>query len=121
MGVNFQGSQNPNHEGVLDISVNEVHENLNDLTIIDVRRPDEWSGEYGHIASAKLITLNTLPEHIDEIPKDKPVVFVCRSGGRSGQATSFALQNGFDQVYNMQGGMMAWTDKNLEVEERNAD
>ena len=120
MSKEFQGTANPQHEGVIDISIQDVHSHLDELHLVDVRRLEEWTGEYGHIGKAQLITLNTLPEHIDQIPKDKTVVFVCRSGGRSGQATAFALQNGYEHVYNMKGGMIAWTENNLPVEEQNA-
>lgn len=121
MSLKLNTQANPNHEGVLDISADELHKNLRNVKVIDVRRQDEWTGEFGHISGADLMTLNTLPEHIDEISTEKPIVFVCRSGGRSGQATAFALQNGLENVYNMQGGMIAWTQKNFEVEDRNAD
>ncbi len=121
MSTELQGSANPNHEGIIDISVKDVHDQMGSLTLIDVRRPDEWKGEYGHISSAKMITLDTLPENIDEIPTDKPIVFICRSGGRSGQAAAFAKENGIDNVYNMKGGMIAWTESNFEVEDKNAN
>lgn len=120
MSSNFTSTDNPNHPGVRDITPEELRKNKGQVKIIDVRRLDEWKGEFGHIPEAELITLNTLPEHVDALPTDKPVVFVCRSGGRSGQAAAFAMQNGIEDVYNMQGGMIAWTEKNFEVEDRNA-
>ncbi|MGE4130194.1 MAG: rhodanese-like domain-containing protein [Bdellovibrionales bacterium] len=55
------------------------------------------------------------------MPKDKTVVFVCRSGARSGRATAFAFEQGFKYVYNMKGGMIRWNELNLEVEGRSDD
>lgn len=120
MSTKLQSAENPQHAGVRDITPEELRKNKGQVKIVDVRRPDEWKGEFGHIPEAQLITLNTLPEHVEELPTDKPIVFVCRSGGRSGQATAFAMQNGLEDVYNLQGGMIAWTGKNFEVEDRNA-
>lgn len=110
---------NPNFNGVSDISIDELRAKKTQVVIIDVRRPDEWVGEFGHIPEAKLMTLDTLPDRIDELPKDQTVVFVCRSGGRSAQATAFAQSNGLTSVFNMLGGMIAWTNKNFEVQDKN--
>ena len=112
-------SKNPMIPTVRDITPEELRENKKSVKIIDVRRPDEWTGEFGHIPEAELMTLDTLPSRLQEIPKDKTVVFVCRSGGRSAQATAFALENGYTQVYNMKGGMIAWTERQFEATERN--
>ncbi len=51
-----------------------------------------------------------------KIPKDKTVVFICRSGGRSGNATAMAKDQGFANVYNMKGGMLLWNEMGLETE-----
>lgn len=112
---------NPNFPEIEDITAEELRSKQKDVRIVDVRRPDEWVGEYGHIPDAALITLDTLPDRLDELPKDQTVVFVCRSGGRSAQAAAFARQNGFDRVYNMRGGMIDWTQKNFETEERHGE
>ncbi|MGZ6479771.1 MAG: rhodanese-like domain-containing protein [Bdellovibrionales bacterium] len=107
---------NPDFPEVLDIDPQEVWEKRALLTIIDVRRPDEFTGPMGHIPGAKLIVLDTLPDHMDEIPKDKPVVFVCAAGGRSARACEFAVEEGYLNTFNMKGGMSAWTKQALEVE-----
>ena len=52
----------------------------------------------------------------NEIPKDKTVVFVCRSGGRSARATAHALEHGYTNVYNLKGGMILWNELHLETE-----
>ncbi len=108
--------KNPQVNTVRDVTVNDVKDNIKDLVLIDVRRTDEWVGELGHIGQATLITLDTLNDHWHKIPKDKPVVFVCRSGARSGQASYMAAQNGFPNTYNMQGGMIAWNAQKFPIE-----
>jgi hydroxyacylglutathione hydrolase len=112
LGTKFLGfeskSENPHYEGVFDIEPHELKDKLNQVRLIDVREHDEYIGELGHIPAAELIMLNTLPEKINAIPKDKTVVFICRSGGRSARATAFALMNGFSHVYNLRGGMQLW-------------
>jgi rhodanese-related sulfurtransferase len=82
---------------------------LANFQLIDVRMPDEYTGELGHIESAQLVTLGTdLKNFLVTIEKSTPIIFVCRSGVRSGQATQEALQSGHTQVYNLDGGMLKW-------------
>ncbi|MBY0316302.1 MAG: rhodanese-like domain-containing protein [Bdellovibrionales bacterium] len=109
-------SPNPHFADVMDIDPKDVLKHQSELCIIDVRRDDEFTGELGHISSAKLITLDRLEEEIDSLPKDKPIVFVCRSGGRSAQASEIALDYGWENVYNMRGGMLLWNEYGLNVE-----
>ena len=111
---------NPSLSIVTDITASELAEKATTVHLIDVRRPDEYTGELGHIAGTQLIVLDTMPEHLESLPKDEPIVFVCRSGARSAQATAFALQNGFDQVFNMQGGMLKWNELGLPIEKSEA-
>lgn len=84
--------------------------------LIDVRRPEEFTGELGHIQGAKLVTLGPdLMKFLDETPKNKEIVFICRSGGRSGQATAVSRDLGFQNTINMTGGMLLWNDLKLPV------
>ncbi len=78
-----------------------------DGVLIDVRRPDEW--EEARIDGAALITLDGLPDRLDELPTDQTLLVICRSGGRSAVATEALLGAGFDAV-NVTGGMLAWID-----------
>ncbi|MFZ2361562.1 MAG: rhodanese-like domain-containing protein [Anaerolineae bacterium] len=84
-----------------------------DVVLIDVREPDEFAA--GHIPEATLIPLGQLSSRLSEIPKDKTVVAVCRSGNRSGQATELLRQAGFD-AHNMQGGMISWEQAGFDVQ-----
>ena len=107
---------NPNDSTVYDINVNDVNTRPEDVVLIDVRRPEEFTGELGHISGSKLLTLDTLNEQHSQIPKDKTVVLICRSGARSCKAASFLLEKGYTDVYNMEGGMIAWNENNLPIE-----
>jgi hydroxyacylglutathione hydrolase len=102
--------------GVIDIDPQEVWEKRSEIVIVDVRRPNEFTGPMGHIPGAKHIVLDTLPDNMDEVPKDTPVVFVCALGGRSGRACAFAIEEGYINTYNMKGGMTAWTQAGLTTE-----
>ncbi|CAN5616539.1 hypothetical protein BH10BDE1_BH10BDE1_08820 [soil metagenome] len=84
------------------------------IRLIDVRRPDEYVGEFGHVEGAELVTLGPdLQSLIDAGNPSEPIVFICRSGGRSGQATGYAESKGFKNVYNMRGGMIRWSELKL--------
>ena len=95
----------------MDINVQELNERLNAGTapiMIDVRNPHEWEAQ--HLDGVKLISLHEIPANLAELAaiKDQEIVLICRSGGRSGQATQFLANNGFSNVRNMTGGMLAW-------------
>ncbi len=75
--------------------------------ILDVRQPDEWAA--GHIPGATLIPLGELPARVAEVPKDRQVVVVCRSGNRSAQGRDILLGAGFPSATSMAGGMNDWT------------
>jgi rhodanese-related sulfurtransferase len=80
--------------------------NRDDVVLIDVREQFEY--DEVHIPNITLIPLETVPDSLDQIPTDKTVIVTCRSGNRSGQATEFLRQQGFDNVHNMEGGIVAW-------------
>ncbi|MER1987191.1 MAG: rhodanese-like domain-containing protein [Solibacillus sp.] len=75
------------------------------LNLIDVREVGEVAE--GHIPGAVNIPLGLLEFRMHELDKNKPYIMVCRSGGRSGQATAFLEAQGYD-VTNMTGGMLEW-------------
>lgn len=79
-----------------------------DFTLLDVRESNEWAA--GHAPEALHIPLGELPSRIDELaelPDDRPLYVVCRTGGRSAQATAWLNDNGWDAV-NVAGGMKSW-------------
>ncbi len=74
--------------------------------LVDVREP--WEYEESHLPGATLIPLATLVECLDTISRKKPTLVYCRSGKRSAAAASLLTGQGFDEVYNLTGGMLAW-------------
>ena len=78
--------------------------------VLDVRNPDEWNDDLGHIERARQIPLPELARRAGEIAawKEKPIVVVCRAGGRSREATGMLRAAGFTQAMNLEGGMLAW-------------
>ncbi|MED4783700.1 rhodanese-like domain-containing protein [Brevibacillus choshinensis] len=95
-----------------DLTTQEVEKKLSSdssLQLIDVRNPDEY--EDGHIPGSKLIPLPELPARIHEIDQNREVIFICRSGNRSGKACEYLNQLGYSNLNNMVGGMLAWTGK----------
>lgn len=108
--------ENLHHHGVIDIDPKELARKKDQVCLIDVRQPEEFTGELGHIPGARLMVLDTLGERIQELPKDQTIVFVCRSGGRSARAASMALAAGLTNVYNLKGGMLLWNELHLPTE-----
>lgn len=117
MEISFETAvQNPSFEGVSDLHPQEVHRIGKRVRLVDVRQLEEYHGELGHISTAELIPLDTLPEHLPGMEKKDTIIFICRSGGRSARATAFAQSLGFEAVYNMKGGMLLWNELLLPVE-----
>lgn len=74
--------------------------------VLDVRQPEEWNEL--HVPGATLIPLDQLPQRVSEVPKDKEIVVICRSGNRSQAGRDILLQAGYEKVTSVSGGMIAW-------------
>ncbi len=81
------------------------------VTVVDVRTPAEVAR--GGIPGARSIPLHLLPLNASALDKARPVVFYCQSGGRSSQACAYLQQQGYDKLYNLRGGIMAWVRNGL--------
>ncbi|SDC57943.1 Rhodanese-related sulfurtransferase [Terribacillus halophilus] len=91
-----------------EITAKELEQKLvsgEKLSIIDVREDEEVAE--GKIPGANHIALGQVPERLNELDKNEHYYMVCRSGGRSGKACEFLIQQGYN-VTNMTGGMLAW-------------
>jgi molybdopterin/thiamine biosynthesis adenylyltransferase/rhodanese-related sulfurtransferase len=77
--------------------------------LIDVREPFEY--EIAQIDGAKLIPLGEIAERLDELEREQPIIIHCHSGMRSAQAVRLLQQRGFVKVYNLEGGIDAWSDQ----------
>ncbi|WP_082973177.1 molybdopterin-dependent oxidoreductase [Mycobacterium sp. E2497] len=86
--------------------------------LLDVREPDEWCTE--HAPAALLLPAGRVRTRQDELPRDRRIVVVCRSGGRSSAVTASLRRSGFDAV-NLAGGMCAWAAAGLPVVSHGGD
>lgn len=89
--------------------------NHEDAVVLDVREDNEYAD--GHIINSIHIPMSYLANRVGELEKfkSKPIIVSCRSGQRSGQACALLKKQGFENVYNLNGGMMAWQSDNLPV------
>ena len=78
-----------------------------DAYLLDVREDDEWVA--GHAPGAHHLPMMDVPARMAEIPAEGDVVVVCRMGGRSAQVTAYLVNQGWDNVRNLDGGMEDWT------------
>jgi len=88
---------------------------LKEIEVVDVREPEEFNGPLGHIPGAHLVPLKMLADQAKALPRDRPLVTVCRAGGRSAQATTILQRAGFAAVANLAGGMLRWRAQGLMV------
>jgi glyoxylase-like metal-dependent hydrolase (beta-lactamase superfamily II)/rhodanese-related sulfurtransferase len=91
--------------GVLEVEPEWLAEHVADVQVVDVREAYEWNGDLGELRA-----------RLGELARDRPVVAVCRSGGRSAEASLILEQAGFPRAANLAGGMIHWNDLGLPVE-----
>jgi rhodanese-related sulfurtransferase len=97
------------------ISVSEAYSKYQSGTfVLDVRTQEEWD-EF-HAPNTTLIPLDQLPARLNELPRDREIVVVCRSGNRSQEGRDILLQAGFEQVTSMTGGLNEWRASGYPVE-----
>lgn len=76
------------------------------IRLIDVRTPQEFAA--GTVPGAEHLPLQMLPQRMNELDPEETYVFICRSGQRSASACQFLAQYGFENVYNLRGGVIGW-------------
>ncbi len=101
--------------GIPEVTPAWVAQHTAGLHLVDVREPAELTGELGHIVGIDAVPLATLATAAITLD-GRPVVTVCRSGGRSGTAIGLLRQRGIEPVASMAGGMLAWQAAQLPVE-----
>ena len=109
------GGEQASNAGTLPafVSVDEAYQMYQDGTfVLDVRTPEEWN-EF-HAPNTTLIPLDELAGRVNELPKDQPIVVVCRSGNRSQTGRDILLQAGFNAT-SMTGGLNEWKSKGYAV------
>lgn len=82
--------------------------------LVDVREGHEY--EEVHAGGARLLPLSEFETRYEELPKDRPLVMICRSGARSARAGQYLLDHGYTDVVNLAGGTLAWAEGGLPTE-----
>ncbi|WP_410508788.1 rhodanese-like domain-containing protein [Methanosarcina hadiensis] len=113
--------------GIKNVNVEEAKKMVekDDVFVLDVRTPSEFNSS--HVKGATLIPVtnasgsglspdNLLEARVDEVPKNKKILVYCRSGHRSVSASKILINAGYEQVYNMEGGINAWIAAGYPVE-----
>ena len=109
------GSAPASNELASTISVSDAYSRYqNGAFVLDVRTQEEWN-EF-HAPNTTLIPLDQLASRLNEVPRDRQVVVVCRSGNRSQQGRDILLNAGFEQVTSMTGGLNEWRASGYPVE-----
>jgi rhodanese-related sulfurtransferase len=85
------------------------------VVLVDVRSPEEYRQD-GHIRGSRLLPLPVLAQRSGELPKDIPIICICRSGNRSQVACEQLASRGFTNVTNLVGGMIGWGRSGLPIE-----
>jgi sulfur dioxygenase len=96
------------YAGVPELSLEWLKEHRQEVTLVDVRESHELTGELTAIDGIVHIPLGALASRVSELPREKPVVAICRSGRRSAQACAILERTGFHDVANATGGMLQW-------------
>lgn len=83
-------------------------DNGDNVTVVDMRQA--WEYQYGHIPGAVHMFVNEIPARMNELPKDRDIVFQCWHGNTSLQASAFLIQNGWsaERVASLSGGIAGW-------------
>ena len=114
-GQNGENSKGKN-AGIQKINVDEFRLATENSVIIDVRTPGEY--ENGHIKNAININVSdsNFQEKIAQLNKNEKVYVYCKIGSRSNKAAKILVENGFKQVYDLNGGIISWQRANLPLE-----
>jgi adenylyltransferase/sulfurtransferase len=110
-GVRGQEAPAPKAAGG-EITVEELKKRMDakePIFVLDVRNPNEF--QIGRIPGTVLIPLPELPQRLGELPKDREILVHCKSGMRSAKAVQLLKENGFSKVANIQGGILAWSER----------
>ena len=100
--------------GINEVDVDTLQSYIDEgkkFRLIDVRGIAEMA--QGMIPNAEKLPLHTLPARLQDIDTDEMTILYCRSGARSAQGVGFMAQQGFENVYNLRGGIIAWAQKGM--------
>lgn len=110
-GANMFGTSSKTSQKITPQDYQTTYAN-NEHLLVDVRTAEEYNS--GHIPGAINLALQDLPQKMDTLPKDQPIVVYCRSGARSNSAAQMLNEAGFDNIYDL-GGIQRWQSQGLPV------
>lgn len=99
------------------MNVDELKKKLDakeNFVLVDCREQDEW--DQGHIPGAKFIPLSQFQEQYHQLKQSDEIVIQCRSGVRSLKACQFLMENDFENLTNLEGGILDWIEKGYGIE-----
>lgn len=117
VAIAFSLKANPDNAQISapDITVQEAYGLYQEgVFFLDVREQSEWDSF--HIPNTTLIPLGELPNRLNELPTDQPIVVVCRTGNRSQEGRDILLAAGFTNVTSMTGGVTEWSNLGYPIE-----
>ena len=94
---------------IKEISVQSLNEKINNnekFALIDVREDEEL--KISKISQAIHIPMNNIANHLKQLPSEKQIIIMCKSGGRSAQVCEYLSNQGYSNVYNLKGGIISW-------------
>lgn len=106
--------QQPLFKTVTPHEANNLMENLRDLLLVDVRGQDEL--QEGYIAGSVLMPVWDIVRGVQRPPRNKPILLICAVGGRSLALGKLMAKNGWDEIYNLKGGIAAWKEEKLPLQ-----
>ncbi len=110
------------YRSIKELEAPELAQRLDDqpegIRVIDVREMNEFTT--GSMPGAEAMPMASIPVRMDELQQDKELIIICRSGARSAQVCMFLQQQGFENVFNLRGGLMSWARLGLPIEQPQA-
>jgi rhodanese-related sulfurtransferase len=101
---------------VPEIFTSKANQLLNEgALLVDVREKDEVNAAAYDVANQMFVPLSEFDKQFHTIPQDQILIMACKSGGRSLRAASFLINQGYDKVYNLRGGISGWTAKGYPI------
>ena len=103
------------HLSIKEIEATELADRMEGKKprVIDVREIREISA--GTVPGAEAMPMASVPARMNELTREEELVIICRSGARSAQVCMFLQQQGYENVYNLRGGMMAWASSGQQI------
>lgn len=115
MAPSTPAAPEPEYIQIREVSAQDLKarlDNGDDVVVVDMRQ--SWEYQHGHIPGATHMFVNEIPARLNELPKDKDIVFQCWTGNTSLQASAYLIENGWsaERVASLEGGIAGWVQTN---------